>query len=184
MKRFRKGNHKGFTLVEIMSVVAIASMITAMSLPHFLSMRVGANEAAAQDSLKSMYTLIEDYRFANGGYPSSKDQISAFVNSCYGKQSIISNPDSGGNYFRFQGYRYDYRMPSTGTWEWIAMPDIVQVTGNRYFTITESGSLLEVNRSYASTNYSHTIPPGEDSGSETGLPPPIDHGDSPPKTGL
>ena len=157
MKRVRK-NQKGFTLVEIMAVVAVIGMITAMSLPHFLSLRVGANEAAAQTNLKSLYTLIEDYRFANGAYPQSKTDVTHFVSRYYGKQSVISNADSSGNYFRFQGYRYDYRMPRTGMWEWIAMPDVVQVTGNRYFTITESGTLQEVNRTYASTNYPSTEP--------------------------
>ena len=166
MKRFRN-NQKGFTLVEIMSVVAIISMITAMSVPNFLRVKVNSNEAAAQASLKSLYTLIEDYRFANGIYPADKSQITTFVNSYYGKQSIISNLDSSGNYFAFQGYRFDYRQPNTGTFEWIAMPDVMDVTGTKLFIITEAGprsdatsgatssssGLQEVNRLYADTNY-------------------------------
>ena len=154
MKRVRK-NQKGFTLVEIMAVVAVIGMITAMSVPHFLSLRVGANEAAAQTNLKSLYTLIEDYRFANGTYP-DKTAITGFVNHYYGKQGVISNPQSG--YWAFQGYRYDYRIPTTGTYEWIAIPNVINVTGNRVFTITESGALQEVNRTYASSYYPDTVP--------------------------
>ena len=171
MKRFRNGSKKGFTLVETMSVVAVIGMITAMSVPHFLRMRVSSNEAATQTSLASLYTLVEDYRFANGSYPETGDAKSLFTNfvgSYYGKQSVISNLDSGGNYWSFQGYRYDYQL-FPGGWEYAAMPDKPGITGNRYFAIDSSGTVREIAASYAETFYALAAP-GDAMGHAVGIP--------------
>ena len=162
-KLFVKQNLKGFTLVEIMAVTAIIGMITAMSLPNFMQARVSANEAAAQDSLRSLYTLIEDYRFANGSYPDSETQITNFVDTYYKKHSVISNPassragsnPSSGASWKFQGYLYAYRQIDAGKWEWIAVPELLEVTGKRYFTIDESGLVKEADQQYADTSYNN-----------------------------
>ena len=164
-----------------MAVVAVIGMITAMSLPHFLSLRVGANEAVAQTNLKSLYTLIEDYRFANGSYPETGDAKSLFTNfvgSYYGKQSVISNLDSGGNYWAFQGYRYDYHL-FPGGWEYAAMPDKPGITGNRYFAIDSSGTVREIAASYAETFYALAAP-GDAMGHAVGIPTPPPAGKAPP----
>ena len=154
MKRFRK-NQKGFTLVETMSVVAIVSMLTAMSLPHFLSLRVGANEAAAQVNLKSLYALMQDYQFAYGSFPGfqagNKGVIGRFVNDYYGSHPVISNSNNGGgsvnenSYFLFQGYRYDV-VSYGNTFIWACGPDRDGITGNRYFKISEDGVVQEMAR--------------------------------------
>ena len=167
LQRVRKRqDRRGFTLIEIMAVVAIIGMITAMSVPNFMQARVSANEAAAQDSLRSLYTLIEDYRFANGSYPTDAGQLTNFVDTYYKKHSVISNPvknrglypgsnfNSGGSW-KFQGYLYAYQQIDAGTWEWIAVPELSEVTGKRYFTINESGLVKEVDQNYADTSYNN-----------------------------
>ena len=152
MRRTRKRpNHLGFTLIEIMAVAAIIGLTTAMSLPHFLSLRVGANEAAAQVNLKSLYTLIEDYRFANGTYPTQPSEITSFVNAYYKKHSIISNPDPSGNSWKFQGYQYKYVVDTSGQWQWTATPDVPKVTGKRLFTMNAGGELSASNPSNESS---------------------------------
>jgi type II secretion system protein G len=60
---------KGFTLIEIMVVVAIIALIAAVGIPNLLRARVSANESTAQACLKSIASALETYAIANGSYP-------------------------------------------------------------------------------------------------------------------
>lgn len=149
---FGKRDKKGFTLVEIMAVVAIVGLTTAMSVPNFLRMRMSANEAAAQSNLKELWKIVEDYQFANGTCPTQPSELTNFVNVYYGKHGVLSNPDPSGDLWKFQGYQYQYLVDSSGQWTWTATPDVPQVTGERLFTMNMGGELRSSNLSHASTS--------------------------------
>ena len=60
MKLFMK-KEKGFTLIELMIVVAIIGILAAIAIPQFVNYRVKAYNSQAQAELKSYYTACQAY---------------------------------------------------------------------------------------------------------------------------
>ena len=62
-------SQKGFTLVELMIVVAIIGILAAIAIPQFAAYRQRAYNSAAESDLRNAKTSLEAYYSDNQKYP-------------------------------------------------------------------------------------------------------------------
>ncbi|MFH2013097.1 MAG: prepilin-type N-terminal cleavage/methylation domain-containing protein [Pseudomonadota bacterium] len=82
-------NEKGFTLIELMIVVAIIGILAAIAIPNFLSYQKKAKTAEAKTMLANIRTMEEAYLAENDTYSASKTQI-GWVDPTYKYYSTMS----------------------------------------------------------------------------------------------
>jgi len=61
LKAFRKNGQKGFTLIELMIVIAIIGILAAIAIPQFVAYRQKGYDTQAKGELKSLYTACQAY---------------------------------------------------------------------------------------------------------------------------
>ena len=64
-----RNKQKGFSLIELLIVVAIILIIAAIAIPNLLRSKMAANEASAVGSLRTLNTACVTYSTTYGGYP-------------------------------------------------------------------------------------------------------------------
>ncbi len=82
-----KKNNKGFTLIEIMVVVIILGILTAIVAPNIIG-RVGdAQVTAAKQTIRSIEGALRMYRLDNFNYPNTEQGIEALSKKPVGQNS-------------------------------------------------------------------------------------------------
>ena len=70
MKRYFKKGIKGFTLIELMIVIAIIAILAAILIPNFIRAREEAQYSACESNEKNIATALNMYSTDwNGNYP-------------------------------------------------------------------------------------------------------------------
>ncbi len=125
----------GFTLVEIMIVVAVIGVLAAIAIPNSLRVRMNVNEGAIRAELRAFSTASESYRsFLKP--PSYSPDIDTLVTQSYINGSWL-NPVGK------SGYSFVYQVAdSHATYAIEANPVTPGTTGVRSYCIDQSGALV------------------------------------------
>lgn len=138
----RRSAAVGFSLVELLIVLAIIMIIAAISIPSLLGAKKSAFEAAAVSFLRQVQTRQVAYantndKFADRFSDLGLDQNSAGSGSCKGSQG--NKGKGGGKCDVLVSQGYIFTLDAGGDeWDCIAEPIRDRSTG-RYFFINETG---------------------------------------------
>jgi type II secretory pathway pseudopilin PulG len=141
-----RGFCTGFTLVEIMIVVAIVMTLATLVVSSVLRARHNANELAAVAAIKTVITACQNF-YANTlphTYPSGLSDLIAPVSNPPYIDSVLASGTK-------QGYHFTYALIDAESFTLNADPNVPGKTGTRYFFADESGTIKANSSGQAST---------------------------------
>ena len=150
-----RNKNKGFSLIELLIVVAIILIIAAIAIPNLLRARITANETSAVGSIRTINTASVQYSSTYGnGFPPTLLTLGppaappAVCNSAdLIDQVLAAGQKSGYNFNFFPGA--PVANPPAGcaagavSYDIAAVPITVGTTGQRSFCTNQSGVIRQ-----------------------------------------
>jgi prepilin-type N-terminal cleavage/methylation domain-containing protein len=137
-----RDNQDGFTLLELLVVLTVLLIISAIAIPNFLHSRMAANEASAVGSLRTVIAACANYSSTWGtGFPVSLSYLGPGKPAIATAADLVDSSVSDG---AKSGYQFTYvsGAPTNGkisTYTITASPVVPGKSGGRYFFTDQSG---------------------------------------------
>ena len=154
---------KGFSLIELLIVVAIILIIAAIAIPNLMRSKMAANESSAVGSLRTVNTAMVTYSnnyptvgfaatLANLGGPAAACAAPTGANSTTGCliDNVLATGTKSGYLFTAAGAG---GVPAV-TYTSLALPQVLGSTGQRAFCSDQSGVIYNDQSGTGCTNAS------------------------------
>ncbi len=143
MTKLIRKNQKGFTLIELMIVVAIIGILAAIAIPNFLNYQLKSKTAEAKTNLGGIKTAQESYRAENDTYRACSANPSAVP---AGVKAAWTATGTGFDVVGFApagSVYYQYAVAITGTTSFTATAtgNLDADSANASFTLDQTGAL-------------------------------------------
>ena len=155
----KRATRAGFTLVEIMIVVAIIALLAAIAIPNVLRGRTTANESASIGNLRALLSSLEMYRSVYQAYPGSstvQSDMYTVPTPDYGPPSFDRPLDGSNPGSVVQGYKYTYASGSADVYTLNADP-VTTNTGSRAFFVSQEGLIRHCSGASGAASTDRTI---------------------------
>jgi len=145
---------KGFTLLELLIVIALIGIVGAIAIPLLIRARISGNEASAVASVRTITSSQYDFYGMSRGFA---DDLARLAARCPGSSAGFISADLATNGVTKSGYRFSvvagaggapgpndcFGLPTQTTYYATAVPITVGISGDRGFAVDTHNGIWE-----------------------------------------